>query len=156
MALSTALRTALSAASFGSRGRGRRSVRRRDPAQRGTPTKKGETLNPIPSRRCRAPGARVHDLHAQQAEISLQTPDEAAQALTAAELAAVADHLETVTAEANPQKAKALLRLLIHELRVNSRTEILPTYRLATPEVCAMSEKVEAAGIEPAFSSRGE
>jgi hypothetical protein len=27
---------------------------------------------------------------------------------------------------------------------------ILPTYRLVTPAVCAMSEKVEAAGIEPA------
>ena len=28
--------------------------------------------------------------------------------------------------------------------------EILPTYRVITPEFCAMSEKVEAAGIEPA------
>jgi hypothetical protein len=32
---------------------------------------------------------------------------------------------------------------------------ILPTYRLVTPEVCAMSEKVEAAGIEPAQCSAG-
>jgi hypothetical protein len=39
--------------------------------------------------------------------------------------------------------------LLIDELRVNSRAEILPTCRLVTPEVCAMSEKVGAAGIEP-------
>jgi hypothetical protein len=38
----------------------------------------------------------------------------------------------------------------IDELRVHSRAEILPTYRLITPTVCAMSEKVEAAGIEPA------
>ena len=52
--------------------------------------------------------------------------------------------------EADPQKAKALLGLLIDELRVNGRAEILPTYRLVTPAVCAMSEKVEAAGIEPA------
>ena len=83
---------------------------------------------------------------------SLQTPDEAARALTAAELAAVADHLETAIAEADPQKAKALLRLLIDEQRVNGRAEILPTYRLVTPEVCAMSDKVERAGIEPATS----
>ncbi len=54
--------------------------------------------------------------------------------------------------EGNPQKAKALLRLLIDELRVNSRAEIVPTYRLVTPAVCAMSERVEVAGIEPASS----
>jgi hypothetical protein len=53
-------------------------------------------------------------------------PDEAAQALTAAELAAVADHLETGIAEANPQKAKALLRLLIHELRVTAEPRSCP------------------------------
>jgi hypothetical protein len=54
------------------------------------------------------------------------------------------------TAEAG--QSKALLRLLINDLRVNGRSEILPTYRIITPEVCAMSEEVEAAGIEPAFS----
>src|SRR5581483_5541526 len=97
--------------------------------------------------------ARLDDLRAQEAELSLQAPDEAARALTAAELAAVADHLETVIAEADPQKAKALLRLLIDELRVNGRAEILPSYRLVTPEVCAMSEKVERIGIEPMTSS---
>ncbi len=35
---------------------------------------------------------------------------------------------------------------LDEEPRVNGRHEILPTYRLITPTVCAMSEKVEAAG----------
>lgn len=61
----------------------------------------------------------------------------------AADVASVADLLEYVSAEADPQKSKALLRLLIDELRVNGRAEILPTYRLITPTVCAMSEKVE-------------
>ena len=60
--------------------------------------------------------------------------------------------LEDVIAEANPQKTKPLLRLLIDELRVNSRAEILPTYRIVTPAVCAMSEKVERTGIEPVTS----
>src|SRR5438876_2674867 len=83
--------------------------------------------------------ARLDDLHAQQAELSLQSPHEPTHAPTAADLAAVADHLEHVIAEADPQQAKALLRLLIEELRVNSRTEIKPTYRLVTPTVCAMS-----------------
>jgi hypothetical protein len=31
---------------------------------------------------------------------------------------------------------------LIEELRVNSRAEILPTYRVVTPTVSTMSEKV--------------
>jgi site-specific DNA recombinase len=93
---------------------------------------------------------RLDDLHAQQAELELQAPHAANKAPTAADLTEVADLIEEVIAEANPQKTKPLLHLLIDELRVNGRAEILPTYRLVTPAVCAMSEKVEAAGIEPA------
>jgi hypothetical protein len=55
----------------------------------------------------------------------------------AADLAAVVDYLYQVIADAEPQKAKALLRVPIEDLRVNGRREILPTYRLVTPEVCA-------------------
>jgi site-specific DNA recombinase len=94
--------------------------------------------------------ARLDDLRAQEAELSLEAPHEATHSPTAADFAAIADDLEDIIAEADPQKAKALLRLLIEELRVNGRAEILPTYRLVTPEVCAMSEKVGRAGIEPA------
>jgi hypothetical protein len=36
-----------------------------------------------------------------------------------------------------PEQAKALLAILIGELRVNSRNEILPTYRVGAPVVCA-------------------
>jgi hypothetical protein len=67
--------------------------------------------------------------------------------------AEIADALEAVAAEGEPQKAKALLQLFIAELRVNSHAEILPTYRLVTPAVCAMSEKVERIGIEPMTSA---
>src|SRR6266496_5057611 len=80
----------------------------------------------------------------------LPAPHAATHAPTPALVAEVANLLETVIDEGDPQKAKALLRLLIDELRVNGRREILPTYRLVTPEVCAMSERVETAGIEPA------
>jgi site-specific DNA recombinase len=96
---------------------------------------------------------RLDDLRAQEAELSLQAPDETARAPVAADLAEIADAIEAVATEGDPQKAKALLRLLIAELRVNGRAQILPTYRLVTPEVCAMSEKVEAAGIEPASAA---
>jgi site-specific DNA recombinase len=94
--------------------------------------------------------ARLDDLHAQQAELTPATHDQAAHPPTAADLATVADQLDQLIADAEPQKAKALLRLVIEELRVNSRAEILPTYRVISPAVCATSEKVEAAGIEPA------
>jgi site-specific DNA recombinase len=97
--------------------------------------------------------ARLDDLRAQEAELSIQAPHEAEHAATPADLAEIADVLETVCAEGDPRKAKALLNLLIDELRVNSRAEILPTYRLVTPEVCAMSEKVERIGIEPMTSA---
>jgi hypothetical protein len=86
--------------------------------------------------------ARLEDLRAQQAELSLSTPDEAGQAPTPSDLAAVVDPLEGVIANGEPQKSKALLRVLIQELRVNGRPQIQPTYRLITPEVCATSEKV--------------
>jgi hypothetical protein len=93
--------------------------------------------------------ARLDDLRAQEAELSIQAPYEAAHAATAADLAEIANVVEEVAAEGDPRKAKALVNLLIDELRVNSRAEILPTYRLVTPEVCATSEKVGRVGIEP-------
>ena len=97
--------------------------------------------------------SRLDDLRSQEAELSLAAPHEAAEAATAADVADLANVLEAAANEGDPRKAKALLQLLIEELRVNSRAEILPTYRLVTPEVCAMSEKVEAAGIEPASAA---
>jgi site-specific DNA recombinase len=95
--------------------------------------------------------ARLDDLHAQEAELSLRAPHEATQAPRPQPPTSPPSptNSKRVIAEADPQRAKALLRLLIEELRVNGRAEILPTYRLVTPAVCAMSEKVEGAGIEP-------
>lgn len=66
--------------------------------------------------------------------------------------AAVADRLERTIAEADPKQAKALLRLLIKDLRVHGRSEIVLTYRIVTSEVCALPSSVGAAGIEPATS----
>lgn len=69
---------------------------------------------------------------------------------TAAELATVAQEVERVIANAEPQQAKALLRILIAELRVNGRHDIQPTYRVITPDhattagVYATSGKVGA------------
>jgi hypothetical protein len=67
-------------------------------------------------------------------------------------LATVADRLRDTLAAGEPEQTKALLRLLIKELRVNGRSEILPTYRVVTPEVCATPSSVERTGIEPVTS----
>jgi hypothetical protein len=91
-------------------------------------------------------------LHEQDADLAEQRAPQAATSPDAAELAAVAENLETTIATADPRQAKALLRLLIKDLRVNARSQILPTYRIITPAVCALPSSVGGAGIEPATS----
>jgi site-specific DNA recombinase len=92
---------------------------------------------------------RLDTLDGQEADLALAST-EPAEAPGRDELAAVADRLEHVITTEPAAKSKALLRLLIDELQVNSRSEIQPTYRIVTPAVCATSEKVGRAGIEPA------
>lgn len=89
--------------------------------------------------------SRLDDLGAQQADLA-DNDDEAAATPTAADLAAVADRLENVLARGEPEQTKALLRILIAELRVNSKSNIQPTYRIVAPGVCATSEKMDGAG----------
>jgi hypothetical protein len=67
-----------------------------------------------------------------------------------------------VIAQGEPEQTKVLLRILIAELRVNSKTDIKPTYRIITPDrthtagVCATSGKVETVGIEPTSAIASE
>ncbi len=89
-------------------------------------------------------------LRDQDAALAAQLDTDTDASLDPASLAAVADQLRDTLARSEPEQTKALLRLLIKELRVNSRSEILPTYRIVTPEVCATPSSVGAAGIEPA------
>jgi len=86
--------------------------------------------------------ARLAALNEQEAELRRTFATRAHTAPDAAALAAVADQLERTIAEADPKQATALLRPLIKELKVNARSEILPTYRVVTPEVCALPSSV--------------
>ncbi len=95
---------------------------------------------------------RLQTLGEEDASLAAELASNEAAGPGKAELAAVAAQLERVLASGAPEKAKALLRLLIKELRVNGRSEILPTYRVLPPEVCATPSSVGAAGIEPATS----
>jgi site-specific DNA recombinase len=95
---------------------------------------------------------RLHALRDRAAELGTELAADERHGPDNASLAAVADQLELVLAAGSPPKTKALLRLLIKELKVNGRSEILPTYRVLTPEVCATPGSVGGAGIEPAAS----
>ncbi len=96
---------------------------------------------------------RLDALREQDAELAQQLAAEAGTAPDSADLEVVADHLEHTIAEADPKQAKALLRLLIKDLRVNGRSEIVPTYRVVTPEVCALPSSVGGTGLEPVTPS---
>jgi site-specific DNA recombinase len=93
--------------------------------------------------------AKLDTLHEQEHAVAAQLVDPA-ESFDPQALASVADRLRDTLAAGEPEQTKALLRLLIKELRVNSRSEILPTYRVVAPEVCATTSSVGAAGIEPA------
>ncbi|MGH2853408.1 MAG: recombinase zinc beta ribbon domain-containing protein [Solirubrobacteraceae bacterium] len=91
--------------------------------------------------------ARLDDLRAQQAELADDSADEATRAPTAADLAATANQLERAIADGEPEQTKALLRILIAELRVNGRHDIQPTYRVIMPDRAATAEGAVTAGV---------
>jgi site-specific DNA recombinase len=93
--------------------------------------------------------AELDTLHDQERALTAQLADPT-ESFDPQALATVADRLRDTLAAGEPEQTKALLRLLIKELRVNGRSEILPTYRVVAPEVCATTSSVGAAGIEPA------
>lgn len=85
---------------------------------------------------------RLDALREQDPDLGEKLAPQAATSPDTAELDAVADSLETTISTAEPRQAKALLRILIKELRVNARSEILPTYRVVIPAVCALPSSV--------------
>ena len=96
--------------------------------------------------------SRLADLNGQDLDLAARAATEPPTAPDTANLAAVADQLERVVTDGDPKQAKALLRLLVKDLRVNGRSEILPTYRVVNDAVCALPSSVERTGIEPVTS----
>jgi site-specific DNA recombinase len=96
--------------------------------------------------------ARLESLREQDAALADQLNVDPGAGIDQASLAAVADRLRDTLEAGEPAQTKALLRLLIKELRVNGRSEILPTYRVVTPEVCATTSSVAATGFQPGCS----
>jgi hypothetical protein len=114
------------------------------PSTATTKPSKAATSTAAASKRACPPSRRASTPYTNKgAELAQQLAAEAATAPDSADLEAVADQLERTIAEADPRQAKALVRLLINDLRVNGRPEILPTYRIITPAVCALPSSVE-------------
>jgi hypothetical protein len=97
--------------------------------------------------------ARLDALQAQDQALALELAADAPTTPDTATLQAVADQLEHVIAHGAPEQAKALLAILIADLRINSRAEVLPTYRVGAPMVCAPTSSVGDPGFEPGTSS---
>jgi site-specific DNA recombinase len=94
--------------------------------------------------------SQLDTLTDQHDELTHQLADDASQEPPdTRQLRAVADHLEETLKAARPEETKALLRLLIEDLQVNSRAEILPKYKVAAQMVCAATCEVELVGLEP-------
>ncbi|MEA2360039.1 MAG: site-specific recombinase [Solirubrobacteraceae bacterium] len=96
---------------------------------------------------------RLADLREQDVDLAARVATEPPTTPDTANLAAVPDHLERVIAHGDPKQAKALLRLLVKDLRVNDRSEILPTYRVINDAVCALPSSVGDTGLEPVTSA---
>jgi site-specific DNA recombinase len=97
--------------------------------------------------------ARLDSLRGQDQTLALELAADTPTTPDTAALNAVADQLGRVIETGDPDQAKALLRILISELRVNSRSEILPTYRVGAPVVCAQTSSVGDTGLEPVTSA---
>jgi site-specific DNA recombinase len=92
--------------------------------------------------------ARLDTLHDQDQALALEMAPDEPTTPDRPSLQAVANRLDHTIAHGEPEQAKALLSILIAELRVNSRAEILPTYRLSTPTVCAPTSSMGDTGLE--------
>jgi len=93
---------------------------------------------------------RIDALIAEEAALS-QRAAEGSQAASAVDVTEWATDLGTLLRSGTPQQRKALFRLLVKELRVMSREEILPTYKIPAL-VRAPEGQVDPRGFEPLTS----
>ena len=89
--------------------------------------------------------ARIEALEAEERQLAEGATCEPMQALSATEVAQWAECLPDLLTAGSAQQRKTLMRKLIKEIRVMSRNEIVPTYRIP-PLVRAVSGSVEVSG----------
>ena len=92
--------------------------------------------------------ARIDALIAEEASLARRASEAAPKASSATDVAEWARDLGTLLRAGTAQQRKALFRLLVKELRVMSREEIRPTYKIPAL-VRAPEGQVETSGLEP-------
>jgi hypothetical protein len=73
---------------------------------------------------------RIDALREREADLTARLATHAHTPPDTAALARLADQLETIVADENPEQAKELLRLLVKDIQVHDRRRIIPTYRI--------------------------
>ena len=99
-------------------------------------------------RRVRGHRDRLEALREREADLTGRLATQAHTPPDGAALRGLADQLEAIVANRNPEQAKELLRLLIKEIQVHDRRRIIPTYRVPAA-VRAIPRKVGGTGLEP-------
>src|SRR5581483_7639875 len=95
---------------------------------------------------------RLETLREREADLAARLATQAHTPPDAAALTGLADQLEAIVADENPEQAKELLRLLVKDIQVHDRRRIIPTYRIPAA-VRTTPRKVDPAGLEPATST---
>ena len=91
---------------------------------------------------------RLETLREREADLTARLATHAHTPPDGAALAGLADQLEAIVADENPEQAKELLRLLVKDIQVHDRRRIIPTYRIPAA-VRAIPRKVGGTGLEP-------
>jgi site-specific DNA recombinase len=105
------------------------------------------------SQRVRSLAEKLADLRCRRAELTalLDTGDTPARPRDV-DLQQIREHIRDVIEQGDRRTSKALVRKLVHEVRVGSREDIVPTFRVPTDSVLIVDGVVEVAGVEPASS----
>jgi chromosome segregation ATPase len=95
---------------------------------------------------------RLETLREREADLTARLATQAHTPPDGAALRGLADQLEAIVADENPEQAKELLRLLVKDIQVHDRRRIIPTYRIPAA-VRAIPRKVGGTGLEPVTPS---
>ena len=96
--------------------------------------------------------ARIDSLVAEEASLARRAAEQSSEALSPIDVTEWARDLGALLRAGSAQQRKAVFRLLVKELRVMSREEIRPTYRVPAL-VRAPDGQVEVSGFEPPTSA---
>ena len=96
---------------------------------------------------------KMRDLRTRREELHSAMEHAKAAAPDAAEIAAMRHHIEHALTDGSVPARKALLQVLVHEIRVEGRDRVVPWLRVpggAEPKVRALARLAPPAGLEPA------